>query len=299
MWEITSSEARQPATPRIPEAPEIVHAFLGRHLPLLILVAVVLAQLVLLAYQVTRKDNVRLIQVWAAAAFDPFERSLHGLTRAAAGAWTSFHDLSGAERENRRLRQELAQARAQILQLSEESTENGRLRNLLDLRNRLPYRTVAAAVIAASPGTSSVIMIDKGTQAGLTSDLPVITPDGIVGKTVAAFDRTAQVVLITDRASGVGSVLEKSETQGVLKGDGDSLCQLRYIMNEDEVSPGDLVVTSGLDQIYPKGLMVGRVIRVHNGDIYKSITVKPAAALDRLENVLVILPSSSGNLAKK
>ena len=292
MWEISSSETRESAAPRTPEAPEIVQAFVSRHVSFLILAAVLLAQLVLLAYQVTRKHNVRLLQVWAAAAFDPFERSFHGLTEATAGAWTSFRSLSGTERENQQLRHELAEAQAQILQLSEESAENVHLRDLLGLRSRIPFRTVAATIIAASPGTGSVLTIDKGMTAGLKTDLAVITPDGIVGKTVAVFSRTAQVLLITDRASGVGSLLQKSGTQGVLKGEGDGVCALDYIMNENEVSPGDPVVTSGLDQIYPKGLLVGRVVSVSSGGVYKSIRVRPAATLDRLESVLVVLQSS-------
>lgn len=300
MWETNFPETRQPAAPRTPEVPELMQAFVSRHLPFFTLILVLLAQLLLLAYQVTRKHNVRLIQMWAAAAFDPFERSLHGVTDATVNAWTSFHDLSAAEHDNQRLRQALAQAQAQILQLSEEKGENARLRDLLDLQRRLPYRTVAASVIAASPGTSSVITIDKGMTTGVTSDLPVITADGIVGKIVAVFRHTAQVLMITDRASGVGCLLEKTGSQGVLKGDGDGLCQLEYIMNENAVSPGDLVVTSGLDQIYPKGLLVGRVVKVRSGQVYKSISVKPAAVLDRIETVLVVLQTPSAeNSAKR
>jgi rod shape-determining protein MreC len=299
MWEGASPETRQPAAPRTPEAPEIMQAFVSRHAPFFILAAVLLVQLIFLGYQATRKHNVRLIQVWAEAVFDPFERSLHGLTNAAAGALTSFHDLSAAEQENQRLRRELAQAQAQNLQLSEDGTENARLRELLDLQQRIPYRTVAATVIAASPGSSSVIIIDKGTESGLTTDRPVITSDGIIGKTVAVFRRTAQVLMITDRASGVGALLEKNGTEGVLKGDGDGLCQLDYILNESQVSLGELVVTSGLDQIYPKGLLVGRVVNISKGDVYKAISVRPAAALDRLENVLVVLQSSASEPSKQ
>ncbi|HTV53925.1 MAG TPA: rod shape-determining protein MreC [Terriglobia bacterium] len=276
-----------------------MQAFVGRHASFFILAAVVLVQLIFLGYQVTRKHNVRLIQMWAAAVFDPFERSLHGLTNATAGAWTSFHDLSEAERENQRLRDELAHAQAQILLLSEDGTENAHLRELLNLQRQIPYRTVAATVIAASPGTSSVITIDKGSKNGLTTDRPAITSDGILGKTVAVFPHTAQVLMITDRASGVGALLEKNGSEGVLKGDGDGLCQLDYILNENQVSPGELVVTSGLDQIYPKGLLVGRVESVRKGDIYKAIAVRPAAALDRLENVLVILQSSDSEKPAK
>lgn len=293
MLEVSSPESPQPASPRTREGPEVMQAFLGRHIPLIILIVVLLAQLVLLAFQVTRKHNVRLIKVWAVGAFDPFERSLRGLADATSGVWSSYHDLWRAQRENQSLRQQLASARAQVLELSEEGAENKRLRTLLGLEQRLPLRTLSAAVIAASPGSGSAIFIDKGSDDGLTTDLPVITPDGIAGKIIAVFRHTAQVLTITDRSSGAGSMLAKNGVQGVLKGNGNGFCQLDYIMNEENVQPGDVVVTSGMDQIYPKGLLVGVVVKVGEGSIYKNITVKPAAALDRLEDVLVVLKNSS------
>lgn len=289
MLEVNSPETPQPGSPRAPDAPELMHAFINRHIPFLILAAVLLAQLVLLAFQVTRKDNVRLIKLWTVAAFDPFERSLRGLTDATGGAVRAYDDLGRAQIENKDLRRQLADARARILELSEDGVENARLKALLGLSSRLPLRTIAAAVIAASPGTSSAIFIDKGTDDGLVTDLPVIASGGIAGKTVAVFPHTAQVLLITDRSSGVGCMIEKTQAEGVLKGDGDGLCHLGYIMNEESVAPGDAIVTSGLDQIYPKGLLVGRVVKVSDGNIYKNITVNPGAALDRLEDVLVVL----------
>jgi rod shape-determining protein MreC len=286
---LESSDISRTAAPRAPEAPEIMQAFIGRHLSFFVLVAVVLAQLFFLAYQVTRNPNERVIDVWAIWAFDPFERSLHGLTQAVSGAWHSLYDLSRAQRENVQLSKALSEARARILLLSEAGVENVHLRDLLSLEQRLPYRTVAATVIAASPGTSSAVFIDKGSDTGLAVDMPVITPEGVVGKTIAIFHHTSQVLTITDSSNGVGSMLEKNEIEGVVKGTGEGLCSLDYVMNEDHVAPGDLIVTSGLDQIYPRGLLVGSVERVDDGEVYKNIVVKPAAALDRLENVLVIL----------
>ncbi len=292
------SDIARPAAPRAPEAPEIMQAFVSRHLSFLVLIVVLLAQFLFLAYQVTRKQGGRLLQVWALGAFDPFERSVEGLTHATSGAWQSFYDLSQAQRQNRQLLEELAQARARILQLSEAGVENARLRDVLNLEQRLPYRTIAATVIAASPGTNTAVFIDKGTDAGLSADMPVITPEGVVGKTIAVFHHTTQVLTITDSSSGVGSMLEKNETEGVAKGTGEGLCRLDYIMNESQVAQGDLVVTSGLDQIYPRGLLVGSVAQVSNGEVYKNISIRPAAALDRLDTVLVIAgPSIPGTRA--
>ena len=153
---------------------------------------------------------------------------------------------------------------------------------------------MGAEIIAFSPGASSnAILIDKGTDYGLIPDLAVITPAGAVGKIVSVFHNSSQVMLLTDPSSGVGTMLERSRTQGVLKGAGNNLCQLDYVMNEELVSPGDAVVTSGLDQIYPKGLPVGTVLKVGDGNIYKTIVVRPAAKLDSLETVLVVLKGST------
>ncbi|MGH9360236.1 MAG: rod shape-determining protein MreC [Terriglobia bacterium] len=292
MLEVSSSETPRPASPRSPEAPEMMQAFISRHVSFFILVSVLLAQLILLAFQVTRKHHVRLINVWAVSAFDPFERSVSGLGDAASAAWHSYPDLWQAQRQNKELQGELAEARAEVLQLSVEDRENTQLRSLLDLQRRLPLRSIGATVIAASPGAPLTIFIDKGSAEGFAADMPVITPEGIVGKTIAVFHHTSQVLLVTSPDSGAGCMLAKSGAQGVLKGDGNGLCYLDYIMNSEKVEPGDIVSTSGLDQIYPKGLLAGTVVKVSDGDIYKHIVVKPAAALDRLDDVLVVVQPS-------
>jgi rod shape-determining protein MreC len=190
-------------------------------------------------------------------------------------------------------------AQAQIQRLGEQAGETQRLRSLLDFKNQLTFQTAAAEVMASSnfpldqPTENSkvltAIFIDKGTDSGLTSDLAVITPEGVVGKILAVFPHSAQVLLVTDPTSGVGVTLAQSRVQGILKGGSNSFCDLHYVMNEEVVARGEAVVTSGLDQIYPKGLPVGTVVNVGDGNIYKTITVKPSVDLNRLEMVLVVL----------
>ena len=289
MLEVNASETPQTAAPRSPEAPEVMQAFVSRHAAFFLLVVVVFAQLLLLAFQTTRKNHVRLINVWAVTAFDPFERSLSGLGDAVSAAWHSYPDLWRAQRRSKELQDQLAEAQAQVLQLSWEGKENIELRSLLDLQRRLPLRSIGATVIAASPGSNPAVFIDKGSAEGFAADMPVITSEGIVGKTIAVFRHTSQVLLITSPDSGAGCMLARNGTQGVLKGDGNGMCHLDYIMNSEKVEPGDVVSTSGLDQIYPKGLLAGIVTKVSDGDIYKHISVRPAAALDRLDNVLVVV----------
>lgn len=208
-------------------------------------------------------------------------------------AYRTYRHLWIAEQENQELYKQLMTAQAQIQQLSEQAAETQRLRTLLDFRSQMAFQTVAAEVIASSPGeNSNAIFIDKGSDSGLTNDLAVITPQGVVGKILTIFPHSAQVLLITDPSSGVGATLAQSRVQGILKGDSNSLCVLRYVMNEEVVSRGEAVLTSGLDQVYPKGLPVGTVVNAGDGNIYKTINVKPAVDLNRLETVLVILKPS-------
>jgi rod shape-determining protein MreC len=285
-----SGAATQPVAREGPD----MQAFIARHRPFFILAAVLVAQLLLLSFQITRNRDVRLIRVWAVTLIDPFERSLRGIADISAKAWRTCHNLLRAQQENQELRKQLVSAQSQIQQLSEQAAESWRLRALLELKNQLPFQTVAAEVIASSPGeNSNAIFIGKGADAGLTSDLAVITPEGVVGKTISVFSHTSQVLLLTDPSSGVGVMLEKTHVQGVLKGDSQNLCLIRYIMNEEPVSPGEPVLTSGLDRIYPKGLRVGTVVATSAGSIYKNVEVKPATDLSRLETVLVVLKPNS------
>lgn len=280
------------------EGPGVL-AFVKRHRAFFVLVAVVGAQLLLLSLQITRTNNVRLIRYWAAEALEPFERTLGGLTKGASIAYGTYGHLWHAEQENQELHLQLVAAQSQIHRLGDAAGENERLRRLLEFKNQLGVQTVAAEVIASSmastsnPGeNSNAISIDKGLDDGLATDLAVITPEGVAGKILTVFPHSAQVLLLTDPASGVGVSLSQSRVQGILKGGNDGFCGLGYVMNEEVVNRGETVETSGLDQVYPKGLPVGTIVSVSEGSIYKTITVKPAVDLNRLETVLVILKSS-------
>jgi rod shape-determining protein MreC len=299
MFDPNSPELTRPVQALALEGPGVL-TFVNRHRAFFVLLAAVGLQLLLLSLQITRSNNVRLFRYWAAEGLDPFERSLGGLTNGVSVAYRTIANLWHAEQENQELHAQLVEAQSQVQRLDEAANENERLRHLLDFRNQSGLQTVAAEVIASSmastssPGeNSNGISIDKGSDAGLTADLAVITPEGVVGKILSVFPHSAQVLLLTDPSSGVGATLAQSRVQGILKGGADGLCGLHYIMNEEVVKRGDSVVTSGLDQVYPKDLPVGTVVSAVDGNIYKTIMVKPAVDLNRLETVLVILKPST------
>src|SRR5215468_5634694 len=155
MHDLQNQEMINPEPPHSREGPEVMQAFVASHRPLFILLAVLLAQLLLLSFQITRNHNVRLIKIWTLAVFDPFERSLKGITDATKWAWRTYGGLWLAQQENRDLRRELATTRSQLQQVAEYAAESERLRRLLDFKAHAPFQTVAAEIIALSPGANS------------------------------------------------------------------------------------------------------------------------------------------------
>jgi len=180
--------------------------------------------------------------------------------------------------------------RLEQVRLSEDAVQAHRLQSLLAFKEQFIAQTVAAQVIGSSGSDlSRSIYIDKGDSAGLKPDMAVITAGGIVGKVWLVYPSTSLVLMINDQSSGVGVFTEKSRLQGVLRGTPNGELILERVMSDEQVSPGEAVLSSGGDQIFPKGLPVGTISKVSPGrDMFLNIRVKPAADLNRLEEVLVV-----------
>jgi rod shape-determining protein MreC len=145
-------------------------------------------------------------------------------------------------------------------------------------------------VIGASAGAASqTIQLDRGERDGIKRNMGVITPDGVVGKVIESYANASQVLLLTDRESGVGAMLADSRIQSPVGGQGEPLLVMKYVPNDDSVNLGERVITSGMDRIFPRDLPVGFVIEIKSGNPFKQIRVKPAANLERLEEVIVLL----------
>ena len=267
---------------------------LTRHRNVSILVAVLFAQILGLAVQVKRSgeaEESRLIRVWAVSAISPFEKAVVWTRQGISNTWHNYVYLRGVRAENRELKQQIEQMRLEQVRLSEDAEQARRLQLLLGFKEKFIAKTVAAQVIGSSGSEHSLsIYIDKGFSDGVKPDQAVITADGIVGKVIDVYqDHTAKVLLVNDQSSGVGVILEKSRLQGILKGTRAGELVVEKILSDESVAPGEHVVTSGGDQIFPKGLDVGTVTKAAAGsDSFLSIRVKPAANLSRLEEVLVV-----------
>ena len=263
----------------------------SRHRSLALLASVVLAQLLLLAFQIKRDRDVRLIRYWAVGIMSPVERGGTWGFSTVRGIWTGYIDLHNARGENQRLRAELGELQLRNRELESQTNEAQRLSTMLNFREAHPEAPILAAQVigASADSTSHTLFINRGSRDRLRNNMAVVTPDGVVGKIVEVFPSTAQVLLINDRESGVGALFSASRTHGVVKGSGDPNPRLDYIVNDEKVKAGDIILTSGDDRIFPKGLLIGTVTDAKPALPFQIIHVQPAARLDRLEDVLVLL----------
>jgi rod shape-determining protein MreC len=268
-----------------------MHQIISRHRPLSLLAALVLAQVLLLAFQVKRDHNVRLIRLWAAQGTTPFESTGTWFFSRIGALWTGYVALHGARAENRLLHKQIDELELRNRELATRAAEADRLAVLLNLRDAHPEAPmIAAQVIGASADPAShTVFINRGERDRVRRNQAVITADGIVGKIVEVFPTTSQVLLINDKDSGVGALFVDTRTHGVVKGYGDPNPRMEYVINDEKVHPGEVILTSGEDRIFPKGLMIGTVQDAKPGYPFQIIHVQPGARLDRLEDVMVLL----------
>jgi rod shape-determining protein MreC len=263
----------------------------SRHRSLALLAGVLLVQIMMLAVQIKRDSRGRLIRVWAVSAVTPFERSgAWGFGRV-RGLWHHYFALQSTVRENEALRIENDSLKLAISELQSKAAEADRLGLLLHFKaNNEKTAMVGARVIGASAGTASrTIEIDRGERDGIHRNQPVITPDGAVGKVIEVYRDSAQVLLLSDKDSGVGAMLVDSRIQSPVGGTGELMLTMKYVAAEDTVNVGEKIVTSGMDKIFPRDVPVGTVMEVRPGTPFKQVRVMPAAKLDRLEEVFVLL----------
>ncbi len=290
-----------------------MESFFSRHRNLIVLLAVLLAQIIGLAVQVRRpargmaaaaqtsnpdtmqrgdSRSVMLLRLWAADIVTPPERLFHAVDQEAVQLWSGYLDLVHLRAQNLQLQQTIDWLRLEQAMLSEDARQGQRLQSLLHFQQSYPGKTLAAQVIGTSGNLQShLLFIDKGSADGVRTDMAVISADGIVGKVRDVFPHTAQVLMINDQTSGAGVILEKTRIRGILRGDADGRTEIVGILADSRIQPGEQVLTAGGDQIFPRGLAVGTVtgvVRDPDRSAFIDVILKPAALLDRLDEVLVL-----------
>lgn len=262
-----------------------------RQRPGLLLGAAIVLHVALISVQVSNATGLPLLQVVTFGGFAEVQRLTMTAVDGVRDVWNGYIGLQNAQVENEALKEQLRalQVRLQEERALAQRTEG--LRQLLELRERAGLDTAAAEVIAAGASPEfRTITIDKGTDDGLQADMAVIAAAGVVGRIILPSGRAAKVQLLIDRNAAVGAAIERSRAQGVVVGAGAGELHMQYLPGTSDVVVGDLVVTSGIDGIYPKGFVIGTVESVEGGrGTYHEIVVRPAVDFTRLEEVLVVL----------
>jgi rod shape-determining protein MreC len=256
-----------------------------------VVLALLLLHLTLISIQVEDPSGTLLFKRWVLWTGAPILNSSASVSRAAGNLWNGYLWLRGARAENAQLKEDVRQLALLNSNLAQAQQENARLQRLLNFAASLPYQTLGAHVIGRAPiFLSNTLYLDRGSVHGVRASQPVVSDTGVLGRTVLVTATNCQVQLLTNADASIGVMIERTRTPGVLRGTENLLLNLNYISNTEEVNVGDILVTSGLDSIFPKGLPVGKVVESQKGKTgFRAIRVEPDADMVRIENVLILL----------
>lgn len=279
----------------------IVVAFLKKNQLMLASLALALLSLHLALTDKRTSARGTLANEILSVAFSPFQRLMLGTHDAVTGVWSDYIYLVQAREENTALKRALAAMDDENNRLREEVNLNSRLRKVLEYKDGAGFKTIAASVTGYHTDRwTRTINIDKGAKDGISKDLAVITPIGVLGMVIEVNGRTSKVLLDTDTRSNIDAIIQRTRVRGVVEGSGGDTLVLKYIQQEqtDDVRIGDALLTSGLTGIFPKGLVIGEVSKIEQSpdSFFKYIELRPATDINNVEEVLVVTdPGLSSN----
>jgi rod shape-determining protein MreC len=261
-----------------------------RQRPGVVLGAAVLLHVALISAQVNTASGLPVLQVVTFGSFSEVQRGTMAIIDGVRGMWSGYVALQQVQQENDALKQELQTLQVKLQEERAEAQRTDNLRQLLELRERANLDTVAAEVIAGAASVDfKTVTIDKGSSDSLDTDMAVISPAGVVGRIILPSRRASKVQLLIDRNAAAGALIERTRVQGVVVGIGDGMLRMQYVPGTADVKTGDLVVTSGIDGIYPKGFVIGTIDHADRGaGAYHEIVIRPAVDFSRLEEVLIV-----------
>jgi len=264
-----------------------------------VLTLVVVAAVALLTAQQTRPGQGLWLAEGIAAATSPIQTAFARVHRGAAALWVGYLDWKHLRAEVARLRAETVALRLRQLRQEALEAENTRLRTVATLRERLPERTLGAEVVARDwNGFTRSLTIDRGRADGVERLSAVLVTDGVVGRVAVLRRGSAVVQVLTDPASSIGGAVLRTRAQGLVEGVAGGRLRLKLAASEEALQAGDLVVTSGIGELFPKGLPLGRVLRVYAPTgLFRTAELEPAVDLTGVEEVLVLPRGTSGDFA--
>jgi len=253
-------------------------------------IAVVLGHIILISAQVNSSAGVPLLETVTFGAFAEVQRGAARVTGNIRDAWSGYGNLRGVRAENEELKRQLGELQVQIQQQRAQAERAGQLERLLGFKQDLTIETIPATVIGASASLEfRGITIDEGSNTSVTANMAVIAPTGLIGRVVTPTQHASKVQLLIDRNAAAGALVERSRAQGIVIGENKDTLRMDFVAATADVKKGDTIVTSGVDGIYPKGFVIGKIEEVNDGNgIYKAIRVRPSVDFNTLEEVLVV-----------
>ncbi len=252
--------------------------------------AAFIAAIIIFSFNLKNPEHANPFEKGVMTVSAPLLGVVSGLNHEILSIWNDYLNLLQVRRENLVLRESVRQLNVRVLESQEAIITNERLKKLLLLKTSIKIPSVAANVIGEeSAAWYKTVIIDRGSVDGLAEGMPVVATAGVVGRVIKVTVNSSRVLLMTDHASSISALIQRSRARGVVKGHGES-CVLEFTPRGEDVKTGDTVVTSGIGGIFPKGLILGDVTMVRRGEygMFQSIDIKPAVNISRLEEVLVL-----------
>jgi rod shape-determining protein MreC len=254
---------------------------------------IIITALFILLYNL-RHPSPGLIRKMALEMVSPLETAINLPLQGLSDVWKRYIFLVGREENNKRLREQNSQLLDELIKYREGYQEGIRLQKILKLRDSLPFSTLAARVVGRNPSSIfKMILINRGERDGLRAGLPVMAVPGLVGRILETSWHVSRVLLLIDENSNIDALLQESRAQGILQGASSSGCNLKYVSKTMDVKVGEVVISSGLGGVFPKGLPLGVVTSVSKkeADLFQRINVAPFMNPAGIEEVLVIIPA--------
>jgi rod shape-determining protein MreC len=264
----------------------------------LVIISLVLCAIVLIVLQISGRYGGDELHNVGLRPLSPWQRAFHWVVDSVRAVFQNHVLLVNLKEENRHIQEEARRLKQENADLRESAQTLERLQRLLLLKAKVPAPMIAAEVVAYSPSAwFRTIVINKGQRDGVRKGFPVVTWEGVVGRVMRVSSTSSVVLLVIDRNSSVDCLVQRTRTRGILEGEGGGRCFLRYVPRTEDIQVGDHVITSGLEGVFPKGLLMGEVVRVEKKayGLFQEIEVMPSADLSRLEEVMVLVsPAGEG-----
>lgn len=270
--------------------------FFARNKRVFFLVALFFIALTLFARDIQGKRPYTLIDKLLLAIFTPPLRLTSQGFVFINNLWQEYVDLVGAQEENSRLREQMKNLEIENQMLREQARENMRLRELLAFKKRFTFKMIPAEIIGRDPSSwFKTIILDKGSSDGVIKDAGVITHDGVVGRIIDVGGASAKVLLITDINSNIDALVERSRARGIVVGNSEDMCNLNYVLKTEDLALGDTIISSGLNNMFPRGVHIGSIINIRRdkSGFFQGIELKPSVDFSRLHEVLIVLKDAT------